>query len=362
MGEMRMTADPRALETLGRLRAGNDGSSETSDKDERLLGRIFEDVAKLRIPEGASHLDLGLDVDRRDGQPGIHLKLSLRAEGVTPPPATSAAFVAEPSPETVFGPRGHGAIAFVAMKDLEERRPDIKDRIDAILAKDPLQGPSRRTDYFVVANWPDRIKRERPETKPWHFVDLLYDPEQPDVTPDLPPAPNALTALEAMAKKIGRGGDAEEEVDALCFLIHIVGDIHQPFHCITRVTPDLPAPDGDRGGNGFKLSGHYKSLHSLWDDSVNLSLRDRAEELADEVREKHSRESLAREIATRDPEAWVRAGYALAVERGYRPLESIHDAKPRPSNRYLRNARDLGQRQAALGGYRLADMLIELLG
>ena len=49
------------------------------------------------------------------------------------------------------------------------------------------------------------------------------------------------------------------------FLIHYLGDIHQPLHCSTRVDPDFP--HGDRGGNDFPLKYHYSvdNLHSLWD-------------------------------------------------------------------------------------------------
>ena len=64
---------------------------------------------------------------------------------------------------------------------------------------------------------------------------------------------------------------------ALRLLIHYLGDIHQPLHCLTRVNPEFP--HGDKGGNDFALKYHYKvnNLHSLWDavmyayhDSIKL--------------------------------------------------------------------------------------------
>ena len=55
----------------------------------------------------------------------------------------------------------------------------------------------------------------------------------------------------------------------LSFLIHFLGDVHQPLHCATRFTAD-DFPKGDRGGNDFmiKLSGHSSAvaLHTFWDD------------------------------------------------------------------------------------------------
>jgi hypothetical protein len=244
------------------------------------------------------------------------------------------------------------------MNDLEARRPDIKAKIDGILPADA----SGRPDYFRAANWADYIKGSRPETKPWHFVDLPYDPENRSAVPELPDPPHAISQLAVMGERLGRADDPAEQLEALRFILHLVGDIHQPLHCITRITPELQAPQGDRGGNDFKLRGPYHNLHSLWDDSVNLQLPDSAEALAEDVVRRHPRASLARELAVQDPEAWARAGFAIAVKRGYGPLEDAAADRPTPSNAYLRAARDIGQRQAAIGGYRLADLLIGLFG
>ena len=55
---------------------------------------------------------------------------------------------------------------------------------------------------------------------------------------------------------------------ALRLLIHYVGDVHQPFHCMDKY--DAENIDGDRGGNDFKLPSHYGSsnLHSVWDHLI----------------------------------------------------------------------------------------------
>jgi S1/P1 Nuclease len=325
---------------------------------EKILDDIFEKVASLRVPAGANRLDLGLDFDASDGSPGVHIKLSVQADVQRGPAAMAGALVEEKAPEVVFGPKGHGAIMVIAMKDIEARRPDVKAKIDEILGNDPKS----RTDYFTAANWADRVRLARPETRPWHYVDMLYDPRSPEATPALPDPPHVLSQLAAMSEELGRVDDPEAKADALCFVLHFIGDIHQPLHCITRVTPDFPAPKGDKGGNLFKISSHYRELHRLWDDSVNLMLQDSAEDLAVEIMQKHTRDNLARAIAVKEPESWARASFAIAVEHGYKPFEDGADGLPRPSSGYLRRARDIGQRQAALGGYRLADWLTRLLG
>lgn len=355
------------VKTRTMSQASNPGTVE-----EVRLGASAESLPHAPARAGASRLDLSLDLDGSAGSTGAHLRLSVEMAPQSGSGAPAAAFVAEATPDVVFGPKGHGAIVVIAMKDLEDRRPDVKASIDAILGADP----ERRTDYFTAANWPDRVRPARPETGPWHYVDILYDPRSPVRSVAFPEAPHAISALAAMSERLQEASDPEEKADALCFVLHLIGDIHQPFHCITRVTPELPAPEGDRGGNLFKLSGRYRNLHSLWDDSVNLLLQDTAEDLAAEIMKRHPRASLDEDLAMKSPEAWVRVGYTLAVERGYRPFEdgggdalrapsayvremlavergprppdAASNGAPRPSNTYLREARDLGQRQAAL--------------
>ncbi len=54
----------------------------------------------------------------------------------------------------------------------------------------------------------------------------------------------------------------------LKFLLHVVGDIHQPLHSASRITREQLR--GDRGGNSFliKYSGEISNLHSLWDSGM----------------------------------------------------------------------------------------------
>ena len=67
-----------------------------------------------------------------------------------------------------------------------------------------------------------------------------------------------------------------DKAQALRFIIHFVGDIHQPLHCATRVTSALP--EGDRGGNDFNISvndpkhpghKHIEKLHHYWDEGLD---------------------------------------------------------------------------------------------
>ena len=57
---------------------------------------------------------------------------------------------------------------------------------------------------------------------------------------------------------------------AVRFLVHYMGDLHQPLHTIARVNDDYPK--GDQGGNLFKLPkvNNTDNLHSIWDSMVLL--------------------------------------------------------------------------------------------
>ncbi len=143
-----------------------------------------------------------------------------------------------------------------------------------------------------AAVWPD-LARGLPDAigprynRPdWHWIDgawvrdearthgNLYVDTPP--LPDVPGAPainsrhathasNVLTALERARWQLEHEGDAAQRAIALCWLLHLIGDIHQPLHTGGLVTARL-FPDGDRGGNGIRLRDG--NLHALWDQAL----------------------------------------------------------------------------------------------
>lgn len=56
----------------------------------------------------------------------------------------------------------------------------------------------------------------------------------------------------------------------LRFLVHFVGDLHQPLHAATMYSAEFP--DGDLGGNYYKIqvpgSSYTTNLHSFWDSGA----------------------------------------------------------------------------------------------
>ena len=171
------------------------------------------------------------------------------------------------APEGNFHPtfnfEGHRVIALVMMADLKVRSVPARTRVDAILRD------GNRT-VLDAATFPDAIRDAQPQTRPFHFIDIRFVENGP-AEPPLPGPPNVLSAIETFTDVLqSQDATAVQRVDALSWLIHLFGDVHQPLHCITRVNQFHP--NGDRGGNPvewpvrpaiFIRSGTHASILSV---------------------------------------------------------------------------------------------------
>src|SRR5262245_23166057 len=118
--------------------------------------------------------------------------------------------------------------------------------------------------------WADVVKfTTRTETKLWHYVDIArselhYDRVRDcaDQSPD-----DCVIVHVGEQSDILTNPGATHRDDALRFVVHLVGDLHQPLHCAT---------DGDRGGNSkpvcylgsCTIGTKPRNLHFTWDDYV----------------------------------------------------------------------------------------------
>jgi len=175
-----------------------------------------------------------------------------------------------------WGNEGHQIIADIAEQYLE---PVALASLRAILDED--HDGLTANDIADEAMWADRYpdldrngSRERYErTRHWHFVDIELDRPNLDLAcfghPRLPagvPASSGpaeaciVDKIDQFAAELGNSGtDPEERLVALKFVLHLVGDVHQPLHT---------ADDHDAGGNGRQVrAGGLGSgkLHHFWD-------------------------------------------------------------------------------------------------
>jgi S1/P1 Nuclease len=170
-----------------------------------------------------------------------------------------------------WGDLGHEVTALIAYRHLS---PTARAALDTLLASDEDALTSK--DFAGRATWADKYRNAHRETAAWHFVDIEID--QPNLEdacfgfPALPAGQWASTgpAQDCVVNKIDEfavelkspSTPPAERLLALKFLIHFIGDLHQPLHA---------ADHHDRGGNCIGLvppQGGQINLHAYWDVSV----------------------------------------------------------------------------------------------
>src|SRR6201999_2917367 len=103
---------------------------------------------------------------------------------------------------------------------------------------------------------------------PWHYIDLAIQDDEADI-PLRCRNDDCVTARirQFAAQLSGRTPNPKDsEIDALRYLVHFVGDVHQPLHAVS---------DADLGGNCEHIDppiGDAQNLHALWDGAIVNSI------------------------------------------------------------------------------------------
>jgi hypothetical protein len=183
------------------------------------------------------------------------------------------------------------------------------------------------------------------------------------------PADDIIKALVHNVEVLKTSTDDNARAQALRFIIHFVGDIHQPLHCSTRVDKDHP--DGDRGGNLFNVkvrdaNGRMqtKNLHSYWDGGLdgfakggpNFSpppLNKIPAAASTAMRGNPGTSPFLRLDNPPDFAGWAMESSDLAQRKAYDGLTPGGT----PDAHYRREGTRIARRRVAWGGYRLAALL-----
>ncbi len=176
-----------------------------------------------------------------------------------------------------WGSDGHEITALVAVQRLEEK---ARQMVFRLLKTDPdtkkFLKNKNANDLAALgaamaqaATWPDRVKRKPAGrgTSEWHFVDLASDEGAAAIDLRCGSEGNCVTAkIHVFRQNIPAGTafstsfNTYKPAEQLKFLIHFLGDIHQPLHCATNA---------DAGGNCIPTSGFGQSeLHAVWDSGM----------------------------------------------------------------------------------------------
>ncbi len=240
----------------------------------------------------------------------------------------------EPTP--IWGQTGHRVVGAIAEKHLDK---STKQHLDELLDYQTLAMASTFSDEIKYDDQYDKFK-------PWHYVNMPLDGTYE--TSEKNPEGDMVTGI-AYCKQVitDKNSSKEDKAFYLKFLIHLIGDMHQPMHLGLLE---------DRGGNDFDVQWFYRdtNLHKVWDsqmlDGYNMSYS----EYVDNAYYLSKKEIKA--IEKGDVLDWISETHKLTVDI-YNYTEEGENLRSEYSFKYLKIAR----LQMQKAGIRLAKVLNEIL-
>ncbi len=288
---------------------------------------------------------------------------------------------------------GHKLTAYIAW---EQMSPQARERAIKILLSAPedsdlsvfyLQDSrsataKQRELFMITSTWADIVRNKDFKNRyakyhhgTWHYLDTFWREVNgkvelvPELESDKENAIERLFVFDKMLRD-SSAGDADKAI-ALAWILHIGGDIHQPLHDSARVT-ELD-PKGDQGGNRFMLSpkdakGEDRvSLHWYWDSIVGRNIprindacdSDYLPAIAQQMMKKYPFAKMRNRLKIGKFDDWQQEGFQIASTKLYPASLKFGEM---PSESYKKQAFEIAQEQIALAGYRLGEMLNQILG
>lgn len=156
-------------------------------------------------------------------------------------------------PALAWGPEGHAIVADIARQHLT---PAAAREVHYLLS---LRGNNRLDQ---IASLPDGLRGTQRQTGPWHYVDIPLDASGYKITRDCPQGDCSVARLPFFVHELADHRNAPRvRLRALIWVVHLVGDLHQPLH---------NEDDHDKGGNDVQLTyfGEPTNLHRVWDSGI----------------------------------------------------------------------------------------------
>lgn len=254
---------------------------------------------------------------------------------------TLCALLLMPTHLMAWGPEGHTIIARIAAERLS---PSAKAAVKQLLGRHSLAS---------VANFADQVRPQRPETANWHFVDIPKDKTDYDPTRDCKPSDKGDCVIAEIARAEttlkNRSLTRAKRAEALKFLVHFVGDLHQPLHC---------SDNADRGGNDVHVTflGQSSNLHRVWDSGIigatQLSVNDYADQLDSWLDSQDTHQIESGTVID-----WALDAHKLAKTSAY---DIPAGTNPVLDTTYVDDNQPVVDQQLAFAGLRLAKVLNEV--
>ena len=301
------------------------------------------------------------------------------------------ALLAPISHAAAWGDLEHMMVAAIAYDKLV---PDVREKVIALLRLNPQyavwvadvpEQEKARIAFLRASRWPDDIKSDstykrdgeqggnRPSGmtagrnigyaddlmhKYWHFVDLPFSPDNTALVD--PPIPNAKTQI-ALFRKTLTAPDASSDLKSydLVWLIHLVGDVHQPLHATSRF--DKAHPMGDDGGNGVVVCSAScqkpEKLHAFWDHVLGVSTDTTV--ATEKAKQLPAADPQLASIG--DESVWIQESFEAAQAHVYVSPIDGGVGPYQVTDGYLAAAQEVAAQRVSLAGSRLANLLNEAL-
>lgn len=149
-----------------------------------------------------------------------------------------------------WGTQGHQVIAGLAYAQLT---PAARKEMDRLLALEPGE------TLESISTWAD--EHRNPSTGAWHYVNFPRGSCTYDAQRDCPDGRCVVGAIERESAVLASSVFDENRLKALKYVVHLVGDVHQPLHA---------GYQDDKGGNTYQLQAFMRgsNLHALWDTGL----------------------------------------------------------------------------------------------
>ena len=280
---------------------------------------------------------------------------------------------------------GHMLVAEIARERLLKSEPSAILWAEGVISSMRYFCGENRHPFVESAPWADKIRQEGWTSMfNWHFNNRVYKDSKsvkknyPNDLNQSSESNNVIWSIKEMIKHLktttrferGKTRPIIGQSFSLRNLIHFIGDIHQPLHSGTRVTPKYP--NGDEGGNLFIID-HYgpemgenaNNLHFIWDhmfDQFDQDIRSPVSEdefskiqiYAKNITSEFSYEELKNQMHRNPlPEDWANESFNIVASFVYKNIQENTSL----SKDYISKGQFITRKRIALGGYRLADTI-----
>lgn len=291
-----------------------------------------------------------------------------------------------PLPAIAWNAGGHRLIAAIAWDQLDDAsrsdisrllhaHPDYSRWLRRAVATASEQTEIDRTAFIESSTWPDDIRQDRrfydadrnPATPPvagfpdmerhrdWHFINRPLETTTSTATLGENTSGQLDRQLEVLAALLGRRGTASSErAYALPWLIHLVGDAHQPLHACSLPETDNFQQERISVTHFYRSRPQSSTLHAFWDDLPGPPWL-RGERLNDAYRALLARYPRPRPSR---PAEWIEESWQIAKHKAF-PAQTASESEI--NGEFLEQARDIADRRVTEAGYRLAELLRQSL-